>query len=1405
MLTKEEYLSLPGPARYVLFLTLLKRDGLTKKEVRLFAGGQKAGIRTDQDARAALECLKACELLREDGRSKRHCLLQMFACAAAQEMMHQADAGAWWPVAADWEQTLDTNGRGYRSIGDREHARKLCLEAELVRMAVCGETEPPTTAQLAQTKLGASESLEVGRAAALLAFSRIETVSPAFAGAETPYAEAFLAAFLNLAFMYGENVLPLLQALARRFAEAGAKAPSVLGENFLALAVWCAHADWLDLPALASFGSLRTACKALLAGRAAEADKILRHVFEGSVSARDLDNLPVRFLMLAACCAAKPEKLPKSRPVQILRGNCAIHNNYRYQSLAWDYVDVSYNMSLNLADSWKEVARAERCIVPEEDEHLGELRASTLLPAWSWHGYPGARTAFKKRAHRLLAPFVKMAQNGYLNLAGLGLSLLMGCYQDDEVAAVLAEMEARGTWLLERIQPPPEWETALGLLRTALNQVEKSAAKHTRKDERRLRWGVTFENPDEKGNLKVAAIHPYLRKDGCKPGGTNEIALAFDDCTREKWRAFFTEADNRLLVQLRANTSSYYYDSTRIDESIVEALCDLPNLELRRQTWYGGRSNGADEGTPISFERGTCQLTSKMLEGGGLDFALPPWVLGVSRPYVVRRKKEGENVYQFIPISSHLSKVVEVFERAGDQGRLVFPPESLSSASDVFESLTSLVPLAQPSAEDVAALPRVSARSDVTVRLDYDGGTRLVVHGVVTPVADNAGMVFEPGSGLAEKVVAGVAGNYLLVRDLAAEKAAFARVVEALAACEDWFDGRSTWTIEDVPSAIEALASLKALEPAVPLEWVDQRRLEVAYAPKSGVALESTRTAEQWFSVKGTFTLDTGRVLGVLELLAALPGRAGRYVKLSDGAFVALTRSMVREMEALAAAGRRKGGALEIPRAALPMLDKAFDADDAEGVALPAALAKSADEIRAVLARRPSVPKALQAELRSYQEDGYRWLSRLAACGFGACLADDMGLGKTLQIIALLLERSQKGASLVVAPASVCGNWRREIQRFAPTLNPLLAMECADAGASASAGDVVITSYGYLLFHEDALVGRAWNGLVLDEAQAIKNDASKRAHVVKRFNALFRVAATGTPVENRLGELWSLFDFLNPGLLGPAASFAQRFIVEGKAKPELKKLVKPLILRRLKGDVLEDLPEKTEISLSVNLGAAERSAYEGCRLHALAALEEKDEGDRISILAELTRLRRFCCHPSLVLGASSDVPSAKMEVLVDLLGELHDGHHRALVFSQFTDYLALVRQVVQAHGWTCKYLDGSTPTLERERLVNDFQAGEGDFFLISLKAGGTGLNLTAANYVILLDPWWNPAVENQAADRAHRIGQTQPVTIYRLVAADTVEERVIELHKEKNAMAADLLEGTSNTSFTSKDLLKLFH
>ena len=352
---------------------------------------------------------------------------------------------------------------------------------------------------------------------------------------------------------------------------------------------------------------------------------------------------------------------------------------------------------------------------------------------------------------------------------------------------------------------------------------------------------------------------------------------------------------------------------------------------------------------------------------------------------------------------------------------------------------------------------------------------------------------------------------------------------------------------------------------------------------------------------------------------------------------------------------------------------------------------------------------------------------------------------------------------------------------------------------SAGSRTVVIASYGYLLFHERLFKGKDWNGIVLDEAQAIKNADAKRTKLVKDFKSKFRVAATGTPVENRIEELWSIFDFLNPGLLGTRDSFSQR------SPASVKPFVKPLILRRLKGEVLDDLPQKTEVTRFVELGADERSAYEACRLQAAQDVVAATKKERMGkLLAGLTRLRRFCCNPSLVLGKNA-LGSAKLEALAELMEELREGGHRALVFSQFTDYLAIVRKMVGEKGWSHQYLDGETPLKERGKRVEAFQNGEGEFFLISLKAGGTGLNLTAADYVIILDPWWNPAVENQAADRAHRIGQRRPVTIYRLIAKDTVEERVLELHDEKLHLSTELLEDTASPGLTSEQLLKLLN
>jgi SNF2 family DNA or RNA helicase len=441
--------------------------------------------------------------------------------------------------------------------------------------------------------------------------------------------------------------------------------------------------------------------------------------------------------------------------------------------------------------------------------------------------------------------------------------------------------------------------------------------------------------------------------------------------------------------------------------------------------------------------------------------------------------------------------------------------------------------------------------------------------------------------------------------------------------------------------------------------------------------------------------------------------------------------------------------------------------------------------------------------LRDYQVEGHAWLSRLAAWGAGACLADDMGLGKTVQTIALLLDRAKLGPALVLAPTSVCWNWVEELARFAPGLRPILYVDQGDrAGCLAKLGkrDVLIASYGLLVRDADKLAATSFATLVLDEAQALKNPTTQRARAARTLDAGFRVALSGTPMENHLGELWSLFSVVFPGLLGSWEQFRDRYAssIERTRDPEahaaLGRVIRPFLLRRTKQEVARELPERTEIQVPIALSQEERQLYEDARLAAVAELSEtgkgvRDQQHRFQVLAALTRLRLLASHPQLY-DPTSKLPSSKLRRLVELLEELRAAGHRALVYSQFTSHLGLVQEELARLGIRALYLDGSTPAAQRKTRIKAFQQGEGDVFLISLKAGGTGVNLTAADYVIHLDPWWNPAVEDQATARAHRIGQTRPVTVYRLIARGTIEEKILAMHGEKRALVASILDGT---------------
>lgn len=464
------------------------------------------------------------------------------------------------------------------------------------------------------------------------------------------------------------------------------------------------------------------------------------------------------------------------------------------------------------------------------------------------------------------------------------------------------------------------------------------------------------------------------------------------------------------------------------------------------------------------------------------------------------------------------------------------------------------------------------------------------------------------------------------------------------------------------------------------------------------------------------------------------------------------------------------------------------------------------------------IPEHVVSILRDYQKDGFYWLRRLYDNHFAGLLADEMGLGKTLQVITFLSSLEHRTQTLVVCPASLVYNWKSEFSRFAPDIPAVMITGSAaarrEAVLSAPNNAVLITSYDALKRDGELYAGKKFDVEVIDEAQYIKNANTKAAESVKEIDANFRIALTGTPIENRLSELWSIFDYLLPGFLYRYTRFRSNYempIVRGSdayARERLQKMISPFILRRTKADVLKDLPEKLEEVYYAPLEGEQKELYEARRdrLKIMLAKESDDEfrKKRIEVLAELTRLRQTCCAPSLIYEGYEG-NSAKEDLCIDLIRTAVEGGHKILLFSQFKTMLEKLNERLEKEGISYHFLSGETPKQKRAEMVDSFQQDDVPVFSISLKAGGTGLNLTAADIVIHYDPWWNTAVENQASDRAHRIGQTNIVTVYRLIVQDTIEESIIELQSQKADLASEILsvEEMSSSSLTREQLMDI--
>jgi superfamily II DNA or RNA helicase len=675
-------------------------------------------------------------------------------------------------------------------------------------------------------------------------------------------------------------------------------------------------------------------------------------------------------------------------------------------------------------------------------------------------------------------------------------------------------------------------------------------------------------------------------------------------------------------------------------------------------------------------------------------------------------------------------------------------------------------------------------------------------------------------------------------RNFAGERAGVQGLLDAL----DFLDDVAhDWLLDDPQQALMAVERLSQLSDTIVTEWPKGKPMKVRGVPDASVTLKASSKGD-WLELEGELVLDGGEVLKLKQLLDLARTSRSRYIALGEGDFLALSDALRQQLADLAALAQNTKTGQRLSGVAALAWEASGHSLALEG---DTAWRKRSQAWASAQEQMFEVPAGLAADLRDYQLEGYRWLMRLASSGFGAVLADDMGLGKTVQTLSMLLQRADGGPALVVAPTSVCGNWMVEVARFAPGLQVSLygeglatevepedevseLAETADAEAATDVApdnarraarrrqvralgprDVLICSYALLQIDGDILCAPQWHTAVLDEAQAIKNPTTRRAKAALAIKADFRLALTGTPIENRLGELWSIMGFCNPGLLGSAEQFNLRFgnliersddvQVKAQASRRLRRLLQPFLLRRTKTEVLTDLPPRTEIVHEVVPGTKERALLEALRQQAEESVAQavasnsnaggsREGQNQFHVLAALTKLRRAACDPRLV-APELGLVGAKVQEFERLALELVAGRHKALVFSQFTDFLALLRERLDMAGLSYQYLDGSTPMAERNKRVAAFQAGQGDLFLISLKAGGFGLNLTMADYVIITDPWWNPAAEEQASARAHRIGQARPVTVYRLVTQGSIEEKIVRLHRSKRDLAEGILSG----------------
>ena len=651
---------------------------------------------------------------------------------------------------------------------------------------------------------------------------------------------------------------------------------------------------------------------------------------------------------------------------------------------------------------------------------------------------------------------------------------------------------------------------------------------------------------------------------------------------------------------------------------------------------------------------------------------------------------------------------------------------------------------------------------------------------------------FDPKRGFFE-----IASRRFVRRDYAAERAAAALLHQLGVKLRQPRDWEPTPDLELAPSKLP-----RVVRSLIAAGWLVEAEGKIFRRP--GSFRFEVSSGVDWFELHGE--VDYGNTTAQLPQLLEALRRGDNLVRLGDGTYGVLPEEWLRRMGPLAGIGTPEDNHIRFRQSQAGLLDALLSAQPE--ASCDETFARIRDELRSFHGVEPAEqPAGFVGQLRNYQCEGLSWMHFLRRLSFGGCLADDMGVGKTAQVLALLETRRELRAagevippSLVVAPRSLIFNWKQEAARFTPQLRVLDHTGLARNGSDFAAYDMVLATYGTLRRDILRLKDTKFDYVVLDEAQAVKNADSESSKAVRLLQGRHRLALSGTPVQNHLGELWTLFEFLNPGMLGAANTFKLAGGTMHNADEETRRLLagalRPFILRRTKEQVARELPLKTEQTMYCEMEPAQRKLYDELRQHYRDSLFKRIESEglaksKIQVLEALLRLRQAACHPGLLDPKRSGDTSAKLEALLAQLSEVLEEGHKALVFSQFTSLLKIVRERVDRLGISYEYLDGATR--DRQKRVESFQNKEDcRLFLVSLKAGGLGLNLTAAEYVYILDPWWNPAVEAQAVDRAHRIGQTRPVFAYRLITRDTVEEKVLELQKTKRDLAAAIISADNS-------------